>query len=67
MESSVGILECSFIALPDEFQVYDRHSSFIDYLVLTSDFGYFGMPSDDANTSVAVSSWYFHKFSTSVV
>jgi hypothetical protein len=65
VESSVGILECSSIAIPDEFQVYDGHSSFIDNLVLTSDFGYFGMPSDNVaptDTSVAVSSWCFHKF-----
>ena len=65
VESSVGILECSFIVVPDEFQVYDGHSSFIDNLLLTSDFGYFGMPIDNVaptDTSVAVSSWYFHKF-----
>ena len=52
-------------SVSDEFQVYDGHSSFIDNLVLTSDFGYFGMPSDNAaptDTSVAVSSWCFHKF-----
>jgi hypothetical protein len=68
VEPTVGILECSFTAVPDDFQVYDGHSSFIDNLVLTSDFGYFGMPSDDvADTTVAVSSWYFHKFSSSVV
>jgi Domain of unknown function (DUF1793) len=69
-ESSVGILECSFIAVPDEFQVYDGYSSFIDNLVLTSDFSYFGMPSDNVaptDTSVAVSSWYFHNFLSSVV
>ena len=64
VESSVGILECSFIAPPDELQVYDGHSSFINNLVLTSDFGYFGMPVDNVttDTSIAVSSWYFHNF-----
>ena len=65
VESSVGIFECSFIAFPYEFQVYDGYSSFIDNLVLTSDFGYFGMPSDNVaptDTRVAVSSWYFHRF-----
>ena len=70
MEPSVGILEYSFIVVPDEFQVYDGHSSFVDNLMLTSNFGYFGMPSDDISptgTSVAASSWYFHKISSSVV
>ena len=68
VESSVGILECSFIAVPDQFQIYEGHSSYIDGLVLTSNFGRFGMPSDNANsTSLAVSSWYSHNFLSSVV
>ena len=67
VEPSVGILECSSIVVPDEFQVYDGHSNYIDLLMLSSDFGYFGMPSDNLSSTVAVSSWYFHKFSSSVV
>ena len=65
MESSVGILECPSIAVADQFQVFDGYSSFIDNLVLTSGFGYFGMPSDNVvptDTSVAVSSLCFRNF-----
>jgi len=56
-------LNARFIGVPDQFQVIDGHSSFIDNLVLTSDFSYFGMPIDNAaptDTSFAVSSWYFY-------
>ena len=61
VESTVGILECSFLDLdlPDEFQVYDGHSNFIHNLVLTSNFSNFGMPVDSLDSNVAVSSGYF--------
>ncbi|KAI0278702.1 hypothetical protein BGY98DRAFT_916704, partial [Russula aff. rugulosa BPL654] len=43
-----------------ESSVYDGHSSFMDNLVLTSNFSTFGMPIDNAvptDTNIAVSSW----------
>jgi hypothetical protein len=58
VESSVGILEYSFLAVSDQFQVYAGHSNFIDNFLLTENFSTFGMPVDNANTNVAVSSWY---------
>jgi len=63
VESSVGFLEYSFLAVSDPFQVYAGHSNFIDNLVLTSNFSTFGMPVDNAvptDTNIAVSSWYFY-------
>jgi Domain of unknown function (DUF1793) len=63
VESSVGVLEYSFLAASDQFQVYAGHSNFIDNLVLTSNFSTFGMPVDNAvptDTNIAVSSWYFY-------
>jgi hypothetical protein len=59
VESSVGILECSFLDVPDQFQIYDGHSNFIHNLVLTSNFSTFGMPVDSLDINVAVSSRYF--------
>jgi len=62
VESLVGILEYLFLVISDQFQVYAGHSSFIDNLVLTSNFSTFGMPIDNAvptDTNIAVSSWYF--------
>ena len=61
VESSVGgvqVLEYSFLAASDQFQVYAGHSNFINNLLLTSNFTTFGMPVDNADTNVAVSSWY---------
>jgi len=63
VESSVGVLDYLFLAVSDQFQVYDGHSSFMDNLVLTSNFSTFGMPIDNAvptDTNIAVSSWYFY-------
>ena len=59
VESSVGVLECLFFDVPDQFQIYDGHSQFLHNLVLTSNFSTFGMPVDSLNTSKAVSSRYF--------
>ena len=61
VEPSVGgvqVLEYSFLAASDQFQVYAGHSNFINNLLLTSNFTTFGMPVDNADTNVAVSSWY---------
>jgi hypothetical protein len=63
VETSVGVLDNLFFDVSDQFQVYDGHSSFIDNLVLTSNFSTFGMPVDNAvptDTNIAVSSWYFY-------
>jgi hypothetical protein len=65
VESSVSVLEYSFLAVSDQFQVYAGHSNFIDNLVSTSNFSSFGMPVDNAvltDTNIAVSSWYFYIF-----
>jgi len=59
VESQVGILECLFLDVPDQFQIYDGHSNFIHNLVLTSNFSAFGMPVDSLDINVAVSSRYF--------
>jgi hypothetical protein len=59
VESSVGIFECSFLDVADQFQIYDGHSNFIQNLVLTSNFSTFGMPVDSLDANVAVSSQYF--------
>jgi hypothetical protein len=59
VESPVGILEYSFLDVPDQFQIYDGHSDFIHNLVLTSNFSTYGMPIDNLDTNVAVSSRYF--------
>ncbi len=56
-------LNAYFFAVPDQLQAIDGHSSFIDNLMLTSNFSYFGMPIDNAvstDTSIVVSSWYFY-------
>ncbi len=66
VESPVGILECSLVAVPGHIQIYDGHSNFIHNLVLTSNFSSFGMPVDNVDTSVAVSSWYFVWFKKTV-
>jgi hypothetical protein len=60
VESSVGIREYSFLAVPDRLQVYNGQSSFIDNIVSNSNFSKFGMPVDSVSTDtgVAVSSWY---------
>jgi hypothetical protein len=58
VEFSVGFLEYSFLAVSDQFQVYTGHSNFIDNLLLTSNFSTFGMPVDNTDINVAVSSWY---------
>jgi hypothetical protein len=62
VESSVGVSECSFLAVPHRFQVYNGQSSFIDNLASSSTFSKFGMPIDNllSDTGVAVSSWYFY-------
>ena len=65
VESAVGVLEYSFLAVPDQFQIYNGHSDFIENLVLTSNLSTFGMPIDNAiraDTSVAVSSWVFYNY-----
>jgi hypothetical protein len=59
VESSVGILECLVLDVPDQFQIYDGQSNFIHDLVLNSNFSTFGMPVDSLDTNVAVSSQYF--------
>ena len=59
VESAVGIIDCSFLDVPDPLQIYDGHSNFIQNLVLTSNFSTFGMPVDNLDTNVAVSSRYF--------
>ena len=59
VESSVGVLECSLLAVSDQFQVYNGHSNFI-YDLMSSNFSNYGMPIDNAvpiDTSAAVSSW----------
>jgi hypothetical protein len=63
VEPPVGFLEFLFLAVSDQFQVYARHSNFINNLVLNSNFSTFGMPVDNAvpaDTNIAVSSWYFY-------
>jgi len=65
VESSVGVRDYCFpVALISFFswQVYTGHSNFIDNIVLTSSFSNYGMPVDSlsTDTTVAVSSWYFH-------
>jgi len=64
VEPSVGVRDYWFPDVPDQFywQVYNGHSSFIDHIVLTSNFSDFGMPVDNlsTDTTVAVSSWYFY-------
>lgn len=59
MDSQVSFRRYSFPVVPDQSQIYDGHSDFIDNLVLTSNFSAFGMPVDSLDTNVAVSSWYF--------
>lgn len=54
-----------FLAVSNQFQIYNGHSNYIENLVLTSNFSDFGMPIDNAipaDTSVAVSSWYFYYY-----
>jgi hypothetical protein len=63
VDKSVSVLECSLLAVSDQFQVYDGHSNFIYNLVLNSNFTNYGMPIDNAvptYTSAAVSSWYLY-------
>ena len=63
VESSVGYLEYSVLAVSEQFQVYAGHSNFIDNLMSTSNFSAYGMPVDNAvptDTDIAVSSWYFN-------
>ena len=57
MEPSVGVLEYPILAVSDHSQVYAGHGKFIDKLMLDSNFSTFGMPIDNADTNVAVSSW----------
>ena len=57
VEPSVGVLEYSILSVSDQFQVYAGHGNLIDKLMLESDFSTFGMPIDNTNTNVAVSSW----------
>ena len=59
VDSQVSFRRYSFPVVPDQSQIYDGHSDFIDNLVLTSNFSAFGMPVDSLDTNVAVSSWYF--------
>ena len=61
VELSVGVLECSLLAVSDPFQVLNGHCDFINNLVLNSNFSNYGMPIDNAvptDTSAAASSWY---------
>ena len=63
VESSVSVLGYLFLVVSDQLQVYTGHSNFIDNLVLTSNFSFFGMPVDNAvptDTNIAVSSWYLY-------
>ena len=63
VESSVGVFEYSFLAVSDQFQVYEGHSNFVYNLVSNSNVSTFGMPVDNAvptDTNIAVSSWYFY-------
>ncbi|KAF8480056.1 hypothetical protein DFH94DRAFT_692413 [Russula ochroleuca] len=59
VESSVGVSESWFLAVPHRFQVYNGQSSFIDNLASNSTFSRYGMPVDNvlSDTGVAVSSW----------
>ena len=58
VEQSVGVLGYSILTVSDQFQVYTGHGNFIDNLMLNSNFSALGMPVDNADTNVAVSSWY---------
>jgi hypothetical protein len=63
VDKSVSVLESSLLAVSDQFQVYDGHSTFIYNLVLNSNFTNYDMPIDNAvptDTSAAVSSWYLY-------
>ena len=62
MESSVCVCECSFLAVPDWFQVYNGQSNFIENMTSNSTFSNFGLPIDNVLTdiSTAVSSWCFY-------
>jgi hypothetical protein len=65
VESSVGVFESSLLAISDQFQVYNGHSSYINNLVLNSNFSNYGMPIDNAvptDTSAAVTSWYLYDY-----
>ena len=60
VEPLVGVFESSLLAVSDQFQVYNGHSSFINNLVLYSNFSSYGMPVDNTNINAAVSSWYLY-------
>jgi hypothetical protein len=63
VESSVRVLEYSFLAVSDQFQVYNGQSDFLYNLVSISDFSTFGMPVDNTSPTgrnIAVPSWYFY-------
>ena len=46
-------------AVPDKFQIFNAHSSFIDNIATTSTFSNFGMPVDNllSDTTFTISSW----------
>ena len=60
VDSSVGVLERSLSVVSDQFQVFNGHSNFINNLVSNSNFSYYGMPIDSADTSAAMPSWYLY-------
>jgi len=58
VEPSVGVPVCLFRIVTHQSQLYNNHSSFIDNIAMTSNFG---MPTDNTDTSTAVSSKYIHR------
>ena len=61
--SRLAQFECPPFAISDQFQVYNAHSDFLNYLMSNSNFSDNGMPIDNAvptDTSVAASSWYLY-------